>query len=117
MVGAVLLILGFLTALWMVIWSSINSKRNTTAIREVVEMIQILKETMTEDEQERIFGQNGVASNVQSDLTKEIVAKIREQNGFKKLEEARKAGKPLVTDPIIVIDHANLDDQNDLAQH
>ena len=117
MVGAVLLVLGFLTALWMVIWSSINSKRNITAIREVVEMIQILKETMTEDEQERIFGQNGVASNVQSDLTKEIVAKIREQNGFKKLEEARKAGKSLVTDPIIVIDHANLDDQNDLAQH
>ena len=100
MVGAILLVVGFLTAIWMVVWSSINSKRNITAIREVVEMIQILKETMTDDEQERIFGQNGVASNVQSDLTKEIVAKIREQNGFKKLEEARKAGKPLAADPV-----------------
>ena len=90
-VGAILLVLGFLTAIGMVVWSTINSKRNATAIREVVEMIQILKETMTDDEQNRIFGVNGIANNVQSDLTKEIIAKIKEQNGFKKLEEARKA--------------------------
>jgi hypothetical protein len=90
-VGAILLVLGFLTAIGMVVWSTINSKRHATAIREVVEMIQILKETMTDDEQNRIFGVNGIANNVQSDLTKEIIAKIKEQNGFKKLEEARKA--------------------------
>jgi hypothetical protein len=45
---------------------------------------------MTEDEQKRIFGPDGVASTVQSDLTKEIIAKIKEKNGFKKLEEARR---------------------------
>lgn len=91
LVGAVLLVLGFLTAIGMIAWSTINAKRNGTAVREIVEMIQILKETMTPDEQERIFGVNGVAAQVQSDLTKEIIAKIKEQNGFKKLEEARKA--------------------------
>jgi uncharacterized membrane protein len=91
LVGAILLVLGFLTAIGMIAWSTINAKRNGTAVREIVEMIQILKETMTPDEQERIFGVNGVAAQVQSDLTKEIIAKIKEQNGFKKLEEARKA--------------------------
>jgi uncharacterized membrane protein len=91
LVGAILLVLGFLTAIGMIAWSTINAKRSGTAVREIVEMIQILKETMTPDEQERIFGVNGVAAQVQSDLTKEIIAKIKEQNGFKKLEEARKA--------------------------
>lgn len=90
MVGAILLIAGFIVAVAMVAWSTLNSKRNSTAIKEIVEMIQILKETMTEDEQKRIFGPEGVASKVQSDLTKEIIATIKEKNGFKKLEEARR---------------------------
>lgn len=91
MVGAILLIAGFVVAVGMIAWSTINSKRNSVAIKEIVEMIQILKESMTEDEQKRIFGPDGVASKVQSDLTKEIIATIKEKNGFKKLEEARKA--------------------------
>ena len=90
MVGAVLLIGAFVCAVGMIAWSTINSKRNSTAIREIVEMIEILKETMTEDEQKRIFGADGIAANLQSDLTKEIVAKIKEKNGFKKLEEEKK---------------------------
>lgn len=89
LIGAILLVVGFVSAIAMIAWSTINSKRNATAIREIVEMIQILKETMTDDEQQRIFGADGIAANVQSDLTKEIVAKIKEQNGFKKLEQAR----------------------------
>ena len=90
MVGAVLLIGAFICSVGMIAWSTINSKRNSTAIREIVEMIEILKETMTEDEQKRIFGADGIAANLQSDLTKEIVAKIKEKNGFKKLEEEKK---------------------------
>jgi hypothetical protein len=90
MVGAVLLIGAFVCAVGMIAWSTINSKRNSIAIREIVEMIEILKETMTEDEQKRIFGADGIAANLQSDLTKEIVAKIKEKNGFKKLEEEKK---------------------------
>jgi hypothetical protein len=93
MVGAILLIVGFVIAVGMVAWSTINSKRNATAIREIVEMIQILKESMTDSEKERIFGESGIAATVQSDLTKEIIAKIKEQNGFKKLEAARKTAQ------------------------
>lgn len=100
LIGAIILVVGFLSAIGMIAWSTINSKRNATAIREIVEMIQILKETMTDSEKERIFGENGIASTVQSDLTKEIISKIREQNGFKKLEEARKSLRtPSVVQP------------------
>ena len=97
-VGAILLVVGFLTAIGMVVWSAIYSKRNATAVREIVEMIQILKESMTPDEQNRIFGVNGVASQVQSEITMQIIAKVKEQNGFKKLEEAKKALIPVVAD-------------------
>ena len=97
-VGAILLVVGFLTAIGMVVWSTIHSKRNATAVREIVEMIQILKESMTADEQNRIFGVNGIASQVQSEITMQIIAKVKEQNGFKKLEEAKKALMPVVAD-------------------
>lgn len=97
-VGAILLVVGFLVAIGMVVWSTIHSKRSATAVREIVEMIQILKESMTADEQNRIFGVNGIASQVQSEITMQIIAKIKEQNGFKKLEEAKKALLPVVAD-------------------
>ncbi len=97
-VGAILLVVGFLTAIGMVVWSTIHSKRSATAVREIVEMIQILKESMTADEQNRIFGVNGIASQVQSEITMQIIAKVKEQNGFKKLEEAKKALMPVVAD-------------------
>ena len=93
MAGAVLLIAGFVIAVGMIVWSTINSKRNSIAVKEIVEMMQILKETMTDDERNRIFGPDGVASKVQSDLTKEIIAKVKEKNGFKRLEEIRNAMK------------------------
>ena len=93
MVGAMLLVAGFVTAVGMIVWSTINSKRSSIAVKEIVEMMQILKETMTEDERNRIFGPDGVASKVQSDLTKEIIAKVKEKNGFKRLEEIRNVMK------------------------
>jgi len=99
LIGAILLVVGFLSAIGMIVWSTVNSKRNATAIREIVEMIQILKETMTEDERKRIFGQGGLASHVQSELTMEIIRKIKEQNGFVKLEEARRSLRAPETQP------------------
>ena len=93
MVGAVLLVLGFIAAVAMIVWSTVNSKRNSIAIKEIVEMIQILKETMTDDEKKRIFGPEGWVSHIQSDLTKQIVAKIKEKNGFTRLEQMREKVK------------------------
>ena len=78
-----------LGGLGFLLWSVITANKSQTAMREVIEMIEILKETMTDGERERIFGPEGVASHVQSDFTKELIAKIKEKNGFKKLEQAR----------------------------
>ena len=89
MVGAIIVVLGFLIAVGMIVWSAINSKRNSTAIKEIVEMVEILKETMTDSEKDRIFGEEGIAQRIQSDFTKEVIAKIKERNGFKSLKEIR----------------------------
>ena len=87
--GAILLILGFVVGLAMISWSAIRSNRNDVAIKEIVEMIEILRETMTDDEKQRIFGVDGLASKVQSNLTKQIVFKVKEKNGFLKLKEVK----------------------------
>ena len=89
LVGGILLAGLVIGGLGFMVWGLISAKRNSIAVKEITEMIEILKETMTDGERERIFGSDGVASRVQSDLTREIVAKIKEKNGFKKLEEER----------------------------
>ena len=87
LVGAVLLVLGFVASIAMIAWSTLNSKRDSTAVHEMVEMVEILKETMTESERERIFGDDGLASRIQSDLTAKVIARIKERNGFRRLSE------------------------------
>lgn len=89
LIGGVLLGGLVLMGVGILLWSMFQANRSATAMREVIEMIEILKETMTDGERERIFGPEGVASHVQSDFTKELIAKIKEKNGFKKLEQAR----------------------------
>jgi hypothetical protein len=93
MIGAILLGVSFVGGIAMIAWSAFKSKKSDTAIREIVEMIEILKETMTDDESRRIFGPEGVASKVQSDLTRKIINQIREKNGFLKLKEIKEAAK------------------------
>ena len=87
--GGALLILMVVTGIGMVGWSLFKSKNNATAIREIVEMMEILKEDMTDSERSRIFGVDGLATKVQSDLTKEIIQRIRDKNGFTRLAEVR----------------------------
>jgi len=93
LIGGILLGGLVLGGVGMLVWSMIKTQRSSTAIKEIVEMIEILKETMTEDENERIFGPSGVASKVQSDLTREIIGQIKEKNGFKRLAEMRQVAK------------------------
>ena len=75
--GAFLLVGMTVFGMVILVRSIVNAHKNSTAVREIVEMIDILKETMTDGEKARIFGPDGVASKVQSDLTKEVVSKIR----------------------------------------
>ena len=87
--GGALLILMVVTGIGMVGWSLFKAKNNATAIHEIVEMMEILKEDMTDSERSRIFGVDGLATKVQSDLTKEIIQQIRDKNGFARLAEVR----------------------------
>ena len=87
--GGALLILMVVTGIGMVGWSLFKAKNTATAIREIVEMMEILKEDMTDSERSRIFGADGLATKVQSDLTKEIIQRIRDKNGFTRLAEVR----------------------------
>ena len=87
--GAVILIGSFLVGLIMIGWSAVRGKNQDQAIKEIVELIEILKETMTDDEKERIFGRYGLASRVQSELTTKIINKVREKNGFLRLKEIK----------------------------
>jgi len=75
--GAFLLVGMIVFGMVILVRSMINAQRSSTAVREIVEMIEILKETMTDDEKTRIFGPDGVAERSQSELTKKIIAKIK----------------------------------------
>lgn len=89
LIGAILLAVGLLGGVGAMCWQYVKSQRSDEAMKEIVEMIEILRETMTEDERTRIFGPEGLANKVQSDLTKRIVAEIRQRNGFQKLKQIR----------------------------
>lgn len=88
-VGAGLLIVGFVAGMGMIGWELFNRRRTSNALKEVIEIVEILKETMTDDEKTRIFGESGVVTRIQSDFTKALVDAIREKNGFKTLKEIK----------------------------
>jgi hypothetical protein len=75
-VGAFVLVGSFLAAVAMVATSSYKAKSNYKAIAEIIELVEILKETMTKGERERIFGKGGLADRMQSDITKEVVKRV-----------------------------------------
>jgi len=88
-VGGVILVISFVGGIAYLIWGIYRSNTVTLAVKEIVEMIEILKETMTDSEKERLFGKDGIADHVQSDITKQVVAKIKEKNGLRKLNEIK----------------------------
>lgn len=75
--GAFLLVGMILLGMFLLVRSLINAQRTSTAVTEIVQMIEVLKETMTDDEKARIFGPEGIASKTQSWITQEVVARIR----------------------------------------
>lgn len=84
-IGLVVLIVGFISALGVVGWMLIDGRNNKKAVDEIVELIEETKEHLTADERREIFGRDGFASRMTSDLTKKIVAEVKIKNGFKNL--------------------------------
>jgi len=81
-VGLIVLIVGFLSALGIVLWMLVNGKKNETAMNEIVELIEEMKKVLSPADRKRIFGKHGFASKLTSDQTKRIIAHIKIKNGF-----------------------------------
>jgi len=90
MVGLIVLIVGFLATIGVVGWMLINGKRYETAIEEIVELIEEMKEHLDTEERKEIFGRNGFASELTSPMTKRIISQIKIKNGFKNLGKTKK---------------------------
>ena len=88
-VGGVILVVSFVGGIAYLIWGIYRANTVTLAVKEIVEMIEILKTTMTDQEREKLFGKDGIADHVQSEITKQVVAKIKERNGLRKLEDIK----------------------------
>jgi ABC-type multidrug transport system fused ATPase/permease subunit len=88
-VGGIILVISFIGGIAYLIWGIYRANTVSLAVKEIVEMMEILKETMTDDEKERIFGEKGLASRLQSEITQKVVAKIKEKNGLRKLEDIK----------------------------
>ncbi len=84
-VGLVVLIVGFFATLGVVAWLLVQGKNDKKAVMEIVHLIEEMKNHLTKEERGRIFGQGGTASKLTSSMTKEIIAKIKIKNGFKKI--------------------------------
>ena len=83
-VGLIVLIVGIVAALGVVGWMLIDGRNDKEAMKEIVNLIEAMKERLTEEERKEIFGVGGIASKLTSDLTKQIIAKVKIKNGFKR---------------------------------
>jgi hypothetical protein len=89
-IGLVVLIVGFFAALGVVGWMLLDGKNDKKAIAEIVELIEETKDHLTPEERKEIFGRDGFASHMTSDLTKKIIAQVKIKNGFKNLSRNNK---------------------------
>ena len=84
-VGLIVLIVGFFATLGVVGWMLIDGRNDKEAMKEIVNLIEAMKERLSPEERKEIFGVGGVASKLTSDLTKQIIAKVKIKNGFKRV--------------------------------
>ena len=83
-VGLYVLIGGFLLTLAIIAYMLLNGKNNEKAMLEVVQLVEAMKDKLSDKGRKEIFGQDGIASRMTSTLTKNIIAKIKIKNGWYK---------------------------------
>ncbi len=84
-IGLIVLIVGFLAALGVVGWMLVDGRKDKDAMKEIVNLIEEMKVRLSTEERKEIFGVGGVASKLTSKTTKEIIAKVKIKNGFKRV--------------------------------
>lgn len=92
-VGLVVLIGGFVITMGMIAYMLLTGKRYEKAIEEIVELIEEMKDHLSREERQEIFGRDGFASRMQSPMTKMVISKIKIKNGFKNLGKTKKRKK------------------------
>ena len=83
-IGLIVLIVGFFAALGVVAWMLIDGRNDKKAVQEIVQLVEAMKDRLSLEEREQIFGQDGVASRLTHEKTKKIIAQIKIKNGWHK---------------------------------
>ena len=83
-VGLYVLIGGFLLTMVVIAFMLLNGKNNEKATLEIVQLVEAMKERLSDKERKEIFGQDGVASRLTSPITKNLIARIKIKNGWHK---------------------------------
>jgi len=83
-VGLYVLIGGFLMTMGIIAYMLLNGKNTEKATLEIVQLVEAMKERLSEEERKEIFGQDGVASRLTSPVTKSLIARIKIKNGWHK---------------------------------
>ena len=83
-VGLYVFVGGFLLTVVIVGFMLLNGKNNEKAMLEIVQLVEAMKDKLTEKERKEIFGQDGIASRLTSNMTKNIISKIKIKNGWNK---------------------------------
>ena len=83
-IGLVVLIIGFFAALGIVGWMLIDGRNDKKAVKEVVQLVEAMKDRLNASERKEVFGPNGVASKLTHEKTKHIISQIKIKNGWSK---------------------------------
>ena len=83
-VGLIVLIVGFFATLGVVGWMLIDGRNDKQAVKEIVQLVEAMKDRLNSEERREVFGQNGIASKLTHDNTKKIIAQIKIKNGWHK---------------------------------
>jgi hypothetical protein len=83
-VGLIVLIVGFFAALGIVGWMLIDGRNDKKAVKEVVQLVEAMKDRLNASERKEVFGPGGVASKLTHEKTKHIISQIKIKNGWSK---------------------------------
>jgi len=76
-IGLIVFVIGFLATAGIITAMLLNGKKTEKAMEEIIELIEEMKVYLSPEEREKIFGPGGVASEMTTDLTKEVISKIK----------------------------------------
>ena len=81
-IGLIVLIVGFFAALGIVGWMLIDGRNDKQAVKEIVQLVEGMKDRLSAEERKEVFGPNGIASKLTHDNTKKIISQIKIKNGW-----------------------------------